>query len=320
MANLKVLNQDEILNNLKNRRLETPLKAHLVYSSWIGGVVSQPELAMLPLDDHMVHRGDAIFEAMRFGAGGIYLWSAHWERLKVSAEKVGIELRHSEKEALAIIRFMVKESGQSEGLIRIFVSRGAGSFSVSPYDPKQAETYIVLSPLMLAAPSQYKDGVTLCLATTLAKEGLLAQVKSCNYLINVLVKKEALDRGYDYGVCKTSEDEITESSTENLLVLSKDNELLFPTWSNTLKGTTLVRLMKLCDSHKEFKPKQRILKLEDLKQAQALMLVGTTLGVLPVRQFETDQFTEFEPAHSLNQILQEDIIFGVERGVSIALE
>lgn len=320
MTNLKVLNQDEILNNLKKRRLEAPLKANLIYSTWLGGVVRQPELAMLPLDDHMVHRGDAVFEAMRFGSGGIYLWTAHWERMKVSAHRVGIELRHSESDILEIIRFMVKESGQSEGLIRIFASRGAGSFSVSPYDPKRTELYIVLSPLVLAAPSQYEDGVTLCLATTIGKEGLLAQVKSCNYLINVLVKKEALDRGYDYGVCKTSEDEITESSTENLVVLDKNNELLFPTWSNTLKGTTLVRLMQLCGSQEEFKPRQRILKFEDLKQARALMLVGTTLGVLPVRQFETYSFSDFLPAQSLNQLLQEDIIFGVERGASVALE
>lgn len=319
MSTLKILSRQEVLENLLKAREQTPLKASLVYSSWIGGIVKDPELAVMPLDDHMVHRGDAVFEAMRFGSGGVYLWKSHWNRLKISAEKVGLTLKYSEAEVLKILQFMIKENQQSEGLIRMYLSRGVGSFSVSPYDSKQSEFYIALSPLSLAAPSQYQQGVSLCLAKTYAKEGLLAQVKSCNYLINVLVKKEALDRGFDYGVCKTTENEITESSTENLIVLLPSGELLFPTWSNTLKGTTLVRLMELLKSNKDYRPTQRTMYMEDLLKARALMLVGTTLGVLPVRQFESQTYSDFQPAHELNEILKEDIILGVERGSSEAL-
>lgn len=320
---MRVLTDHEILVNIKAHRVKTPLAAKVFYSSWLGGITTNPDFVSLPLDDHMAHRGDAVFEAMRFGHGGIYLWTPHWERLNRSAAKVGIKLPHTEEEVLSLLKTMVKESGLGEGLIRMYLSRGPGSFGVNPYDCPEAGFYVVLSSLSLPPKEKYETGVSLCLARIEAKQGWMAQVKSCNYLINVLVKKEAMDRGFDYGVVQTSFGEITESSTENLLVFTRNGELLFPTWENTLQGTTLVRVMEFCSAvqvdGRNLRPVQRSLNVEDLRQARELMLVGTTLGVLPVSRFEEQTWSDFTGARALHQALEEDLRLSVARKVSAAL-
>ena len=48
-------------------RLRRPYQAayHALYSSLYDGIVTDPVLMLLPLDDHMVHRGDGVFEAVK---------------------------------------------------------------------------------------------------------------------------------------------------------------------------------------------------------------------------------------------------------------
>src|SRR5690606_12996257 len=92
LKEFKILSDQEFLKNMELKRKSVPLKASVIYSSWAGGITTNPTLALVPIDDHMVHRGDAVFEAMRFGAGGIYLWAPHWTRLQFSAGKIGIKI------------------------------------------------------------------------------------------------------------------------------------------------------------------------------------------------------------------------------------
>ena len=44
----------------------------IMYSSWFNGFVTDPELMLVPCDDHLVHRGDGVFDVMRCINGKIY--------------------------------------------------------------------------------------------------------------------------------------------------------------------------------------------------------------------------------------------------------
>lgn len=62
------------------------------YSSELGGIVTDPALMVVQLDDHMVHRGHAVFDAAVVTDGHVYLLDAHLRRLLASAAKAGIPL------------------------------------------------------------------------------------------------------------------------------------------------------------------------------------------------------------------------------------
>ncbi|KAK9861710.1 hypothetical protein WJX84_007834 [Apatococcus fuscideae] len=57
------------------------------YASELGGIVTQPELMVVPIDDHMVHRGHSVFDTALLTQGYIYQLPQHLERLADSASQ-----------------------------------------------------------------------------------------------------------------------------------------------------------------------------------------------------------------------------------------
>ena len=58
---------------------------YAMYSSVLGGIVTDPALMVLPLDDHMVHRGHAVFDTATLTHGMLYQLDLHLDRLIKSA-------------------------------------------------------------------------------------------------------------------------------------------------------------------------------------------------------------------------------------------
>src|ERR1044071_10326184 len=73
-------------------------KAHnffAMYSSVLGGIVTDPALMVLPLDDHMVHRGHSVFDTATLTGGMLYQLDPHLDRLLRSAESAPIPISAS---------------------------------------------------------------------------------------------------------------------------------------------------------------------------------------------------------------------------------
>ena len=56
----------------KLRELERPGADNILafYEHRFGAICRDPRLMLAPLDDHLVHRGDGVFETIRFTCGG----------------------------------------------------------------------------------------------------------------------------------------------------------------------------------------------------------------------------------------------------------
>ena len=107
---------------------------HAMYSSWWDGIVVDPSLMVIAVDDHLVHRGDGVFEAFKFQDGAIYdLW-AHLDRLETSAKAIYMELPFAKEVIAERIIEVVKAAKQSESTLRLYISRGPGGFDANPYE------------------------------------------------------------------------------------------------------------------------------------------------------------------------------------------
>ena len=285
---MKKLTQDEWLQALRNQIGNR--KYWAMYSSWAGGIVTDVELMMVPLDDHLVHRGDGVFEALYYTPKGMFEVDAHIDRMFNSAKMVGLEMPVTKDELKDICQKVIDAAGEPEGQMRLYVSRGPGDFSPNPYSTVGSQLYVVAMPPSPEKPEVYRDGVSACLSTVPVKPHPYAQIKSCNYLQNVMTKKESVDKGFDYAINVTADGKIAEGPTENLLVLTADRELVAPPFEYTLRGTTLLRAMAVAEELKaELDIKfvgEKELVVPDLENALELMTVGTTLGVCPVTSFE----------------------------------
>jgi branched-chain amino acid aminotransferase len=285
---VKVLNSEEWLKALKKSRKKCDYRA--MYSSWAGGIVTDPELMLVPVDDHLVHRGDGVFEALMFSPTCVFEFEPHIDRLFRSSEMIGLPCPISKDELMDLCRKVIESSGLKEGFLRIFLSRGPGDFSPNPYSTVGSQLYVVAIPRPPEKRELYEKGAKLILSRVPVKPFPYAQIKSCNYLQNVMTKKESVDKGADFAVNLTDKGEVTEGPTENLLVLTSRRELVAPPFDYTLRGTTLLRVFEVAKSlQKDFDftyVGQKILEPKDLETALEIMMVGTSLGVCPVTEYE----------------------------------
>lgn len=304
---IEIRSTEQILGELQNRALfpwEGTYHAH--FSTYWQGIVTDPRLLLLPVDDHMVHRGDGVFEALRLIENNIYLLSPHLQRLRRSAKMISLDIPWSDEEIEAILRKLSEVSGPPNLMFRLFVSRGRGGFTTNPYECPQSHLIIVACGFKPLPPEKYHQGVRIGRSQIRQKPEPFASIKSCNYLPNVLMKKEAVDRNLDFVIAYNERSELTESSTENILIYSKDGKLLHPRFETILRGTTLARSLELAKTHLGTEVQERTLYEKDLLEAQEVFMIGTTLDVLPVRQYEQTSFSMGPMGQSLIRLLKSD--------------
>lgn len=313
-SSIKVLSEAEALANLKRHAFPARNYAAM-YSSWLGGITTDPNLMVLPIDDHGFHRGDAVFEAMKCWNGQIYTLDRHLDRMKVSASRIGLELPGNLRE---IAIETVRASKLENCILRYYVSRGPGGFTTNPFESVGSQTYLVITPFSPPTAAKYQSGVTAKISQYHVKEGFFATVKSCNYLPNVMMKKEAIEAGVDFTVSLDENGFIAEGSTENFAILTKDDVLLVPGFERTLRGITLTRAMELAVQSPSLKKlvsevKHGAFRAADVLNAKEVFFMGTTLDCIAVREFENQKIGSGQAgpvAKALYEAIQDDIATG----------
>jgi len=174
--------------------------------------------------------------------------------------------------------------------VRVTLSRGPGGFTSNPYESPVGLLLITVLRLNKYSDAKYERGVKVITAPFQAKDPMIATMKVCSYIQNVLVKKAALDAGADYAVSFGRDGFMTESSTENIAIITHEKELLAPEWNVILKGTTLTRVMELGrgmieDGLLADVRHQNITKVQVLEAAEAFVC-STTTDVLPITSWD----------------------------------
>jgi len=285
-----------------------------MYSSWYGGIVVDPALMMVPIDDHLVHRGDGVFEAFRCVEGRIYGLERHLDRLEGSAKGIFLDLPFDRASITRIVRATIQAAGVRNAVIRLYVSRGPGGFSTNPYECPASQLYVVCSRFQATPAARYEKGVTLKSSHIPIKKAYLANMKSCNYLPNVLMKKEAEDAGVDFTVSIDEEGCLGEGSTENVGIITQDRELLVPRFDRILRGTTVTRVMELAAGLLDQGALTRVGEA-DITQAQAyeaaeVLVFGTSFDILPVVRYDDHPIGGGKPgplAARLLELLRRDM-------------
>lgn len=95
------------------------------YSSILGGLVTDPALMTVPMDEHMVHRGHAVFDTCNVSQGQCYGLDFHLDRLLRSAGLARIHPSYTKEELRQIILSTVAASQQRDGIfVRFWMTAG----------------------------------------------------------------------------------------------------------------------------------------------------------------------------------------------------
>lgn len=280
------------------------------YSSFTKAITTDPQEMLVPIDDHGFHRGDGVFEAIKWIDGKPWILDKHLERLFLSADAIGIKSPMAKTEISQKISELIQKSNQPKGMIRIFLTRGPGSFGVSPKDTIGAQIYIVTTELKEVSEKVLQEGVKVGWSQVPAKVGIFPKAKSLNYLPNVLMKKECEDRGLDYVIGCTAGGFLTESYTENLFFIH-GKTLIHPKFDYILKGTTLLRFVELVQSSVKAQSLINNFQARDITQAEALSFdhlfsIGTTIDLQWANSLEGKNYSKPSYYDELRSLLVND--------------
>lgn len=285
-----------------------------MYSSLYGGVVTDPALMLLPIDDHMVHRGDGVFEAFKAVNGSLYNLAGHLDRLEQSAAALFLPFPVDRTTMESIICDTVRAAAKPDCMVRVFVSRGPGSFGVNPYDCPSSQLYVLVTALGTPFMKLHPEGGRVRTSRIAAKSAAMSHIKNCNYAPNVLMKMEAVNAGVSFTAGFDENGFLTEGAIENMGIVTTGQQLLFPKLDRILAGTTMLRVMELARTlipSGQLKavsfadiPRQAIL------EASEFIVTGTTINVSSGVEFDEHPIGTGKPgpiAKTLDDLLQRDM-------------
>jgi branched-subunit amino acid aminotransferase/4-amino-4-deoxychorismate lyase len=265
-------------------------KLYAMYSSVTDCIVNDQSIMAVPVDDHMVHRGDGVFESFKCMDGSIYNLDAHLERLERSCVQLGLALPVPMDEMADIVVQTVQAGGRRNVLVRLLLSRGQGTMGINPYACYHSELYIVVYELPQASTDALPEGVSVALSKVPIKSGIFATVKTCNYLPNVLMKKEAVDLGVDFTITLDEQRNLGEGATENIGIVTLGKELFMPPPERVLSGTTAKRALhfakQLLTERRLTSAEYRPISLGMARSAAEIHIYGTTPNITPVISFD----------------------------------
>jgi branched-chain amino acid aminotransferase len=175
--------------------------------------------------------------------------------------------------------------------------------------------YVLASAAVTPFMEAHPEGARVGISRVPVKPSFFATIKSCNYLPNVLMKKEAVDTGVDFCVGLDEDGALAEGPTENIGLVTGDLRLLFPEDRRILPGTTMERVISLAEGLVGSKRLASIgrdrLSLADAAAAREILIAGTSPDVVAVTVFDGRPVGTGKPGpvyQALRRLLADDIL------------
>lgn len=271
---------------------------------WLDGKLVDEAEAKLSVFDHGILYGDGVFEGIRFYKGRIFRLEEHIRRLFDSAKAIILEMPWSTEEICKFTCETVAANGLTDGYIRLVVTRGAGGLGLNPYLCPKPSMFIIASTIQLYPEEHYLNGLSIvtCATRRPAPAALMPQVKSLNYLNNVMAKIEAIRADALEALMLNEQGNVAECTGDNVFIV-KNGEVHTPKISDgALDGITRDVIIELCETL-GIPVVERTMTRYDIFIADECFLTGTAAEVIPVVELDRRKIGSGKPGPITKQLL-----------------
>jgi branched-chain amino acid aminotransferase len=227
--------------------------------------------------------GDGLFETLRAYGGNVFRLKDHLERLFHSAQKIFLEIPYSKERLAEIVDETLKKNQLQEAYIRITITRGEGPPGLSFPEISKPTIVVYVKEMPVLPQEYYEQGIKIATFPNSATQTAILnpQVKSCNYLSQIIIKELAKRKEAFEGIILEDDKKVTEGTVSNIFIV-KDKKLKTPALSQfILPGITRKFILEL--SQKEQIPSEEAqLTVENIYEADEAFIVNTGIEILPV--------------------------------------
>ncbi|MCX7698581.1 MAG: branched-chain-amino-acid transaminase [Candidatus Goldbacteria bacterium] len=272
----------------------------------LNGKLVSKEDAKISVFDHGLLYGDGVFEGIRIYDGNIFRLKEHIDRLYNSAKFIMLDIGMSKEQMIKETIKVVSASKIRNGYIRLVVTRGVGDLGLDPRKCSKPTYFIIVDNIKLYPEEFYKKGLEI---TTVAirrniSEALNPQVKSLNYLNNILAKIEAINHGSFEAVMINEQGYVTEATGDNIFIVKNGQLFTTPPYIGVLEGITRETVIEIANSLK-IKTHEKIMTRYDLYTADECFLTGTAAEVIPVVKIDARVINDGTPGSITKKIIRE---------------
>ncbi len=253
---------------------------------YLNGKFVPEEQATVSVFDHGFLYGDGVFEGIRAYGGRVFRLEDHVRRLFDSAQAILLSIPMSQEEMCSAILETLRRNNLRDAYIRPIVSRGYGDLGLDPNKCKKATVIIIAIEWGAMYGNLYEVGLTAISVAVRrnSPDSLPPNIKSLNYLNNILAKIEANIKGGNEAIILDSRGLVSEGSGDNIFVI-KNGKVYTPYTINNLKGITREAVIDAAAT-RGYNILERDMGLFDLYTADEVFVTGTAAEVAPVTKVD----------------------------------
>lgn len=254
---------------------------------WLNNGLVDEQDANVSVFDHGLLYGDGVFEGIRVYSGKIFKGREHLKRLYESAKVIMLDIPMDIDTLDDAMEQTVRANDIQDGYIRLIITRGVGDLGLDPFICKDGATIIIASNIQLYPEELYNKGLKVVSVSSIRNHPLSCppQVKSLNYLNNIMAKIESIRAGAAEGIMYNHLGYVAEATADNVFIVKNGAVYTPSTQAGSLDGITRRTVMELAEKE-GIKVVERNLTRFDLYAADEMFLTGTGAEVIAVVEMD----------------------------------
>lgn len=228
--------------------------------------------------------GEGLFETIAVSNGQPQHANLHWQRMKTSANALGIAFDLSLEAWLRVLGQWIEKHGEAQGGLKVILSGGDAERGLLS---KGVQSHLLLQffkvnqskkPLQLMSSPWLRDA-----------NNPVYRHKTVNYLEAILARKQAMSQGADDVLFFNTAGLVTETSTANLFLI-RDSRIYTPALSaGLLAGISRQRVLDFClQAGIDFT--EGAINRAELNEGEAVFLSSTLTGIGQVCAIDDRQY------------------------------
>ena len=254
---------------------------------YIDGEYYQKDQAKVSVFDHGFLYGDGVFEGIRAYNGRIFKCKEHIDRLYQGAKAVAINIPLTKAELTEALLETCRKNNIKDGYIRLIISRGIGDLGLSPAKCPRPGVIIIADSIALYPEEMYDKGMKVITASTRRNNpaSLDPQIKSLNYLNNILAKIEANRAGVPEAIMLNLMGVVCECTADNIFIIKDEVFYTPPIYVGALDGITRAVVIEIAEKM-GYKVMEKEFTLFNLYNADEGFFTGTGAEIIGVTEVD----------------------------------
>jgi len=250
---------------------------------YLNGKFVDKNKAKISVFDHGLLYGDGVFEGIRSYNRLVFKLREHIDRLCRSANFIMLRIPMTKGAIMKAVTDTLARNRLDDAYIRLVVTRGSGDLGLDPGKCKKGSTVFIITDKIALYPKEfYENGLSIIAASTRKNynRAIDPNIKSLNYLNNILAKIDGLKKGSPEAIMLTYDNYVSECTGDNIFIV-KRGVLKTPSRTITLEGITQYAVMGIAKK-KRIPFMEKNMRLREMHNADECFLTGTAAEIIPV--------------------------------------